>query len=294
MNFNDIKNKAVSFLHDFENDEQKRNKFLVFFLLFIGVCSVIAGFSNTRESLRKPFIDKEKEAISSIYDTYNDLKKSGKIEETNKNLNTTTNSNTYNEESKTIDTDGDGLFDYDEANIFKTSAFLKDSDADGISDFDEIKNGTDANCPVGKNCSSSSVIDNNQTTTSDIKYNAIDVEKMDIKQARIELEKIIPEDLKPLLSSMTDEQIKSLMLELYSNTSNAGNNNSTNSNNQLNSDYVGVLKSKLPKFTTAQLSTIKDMSELEIKKLLLDSNIADSSLLSQFKTGELKSTVLGE
>ncbi|MEZ7821025.1 MAG: hypothetical protein QMB51_01815, partial [Patescibacteria group bacterium] len=70
-------------------------------------------------------------------------------------------------------------------------------------------------------------------------------------------------------------------------------NNSTTSNTAV-SDYQSILKSKLPQFTAAQISTMKDMSEADIKKILLDSNIADESLLSKFKEGEIKSTVLGE
>jgi hypothetical protein len=42
-----------------------------------------------------------------------------------------------------VDTDEDGLSDYDEVNTFFTSPFLEDSDSDGISDFDEIQEGTD-------------------------------------------------------------------------------------------------------------------------------------------------------
>jgi Bacterial TSP3 repeat len=53
---------------------------------------------------------------------------------------------------KTKDTDGDGLSDYDEINIYHTSPYLKDTDSDGIPDGVEVKNGTDPNCPQGKTC----------------------------------------------------------------------------------------------------------------------------------------------
>ncbi|MDD4901700.1 MAG: hypothetical protein PHE24_01035 [Patescibacteria group bacterium] len=55
---------------------------------------------------------------------------------------------------KSQDTDGDGLSDWDELNVYGTSPYLADSDSDGIADGVEIKNGTDPNCPQGKICNS--------------------------------------------------------------------------------------------------------------------------------------------
>lgn len=55
---------------------------------------------------------------------------------------------------KLIDSDHDGLSDYDEINVYHTSPYLPDSDSDGISDYDEIAAGTDPNCPTGQTCNS--------------------------------------------------------------------------------------------------------------------------------------------
>jgi len=51
-----------------------------------------------------------------------------------------------------IDTDGDGLLDYDELNYYNTSPYLEDTDSDGIEDKSEIELGEDPNCPRGQNC----------------------------------------------------------------------------------------------------------------------------------------------
>ena len=56
------------------------------------------------------------------------------------------------EELKKIDTDGDGINDYEELYLYETSPYLKDSDSDGIDDKTEIDKGTDPNCPEGKKC----------------------------------------------------------------------------------------------------------------------------------------------
>jgi hypothetical protein len=53
---------------------------------------------------------------------------------------------------KAQDTDSDGMNDYDELYVFRTSPYLEDSDSDGINDGTEIASNTDPNCPKGKEC----------------------------------------------------------------------------------------------------------------------------------------------
>ena len=56
------------------------------------------------------------------------------------------------EAAKQRDTDRDGLSDYAELNIYKTSPYLADTDSDGVPDAIEIAQGADPNCPKGQNC----------------------------------------------------------------------------------------------------------------------------------------------
>lgn len=56
------------------------------------------------------------------------------------------------ESSKTKDTDRDGLSDYSELYVYRTSPYLSDTDSDGIPDAIEIAQGTDPNCPTGTVC----------------------------------------------------------------------------------------------------------------------------------------------
>ncbi len=56
-----------------------------------------------------------------------------------------------------LDSDGDGLNDYDEVNVYKTSPYLEDSDSDGFNDKEELLNNTDPNCPAGTTCAQVSV-----------------------------------------------------------------------------------------------------------------------------------------
>jgi hypothetical protein len=57
------------------------------------------------------------------------------------------------EDLKNKDTDKDGLSDFTELYQTKTSIFLEDTDSDGVSDFEETKQGGDALCPKGEDCS---------------------------------------------------------------------------------------------------------------------------------------------
>jgi len=86
--------------------------------------------------------------------------------DTNQNNNFNTNDNSA-EVLKAKDSDHDGLSDYDETYIYRTSPYLPDTDSDGLSDYDEVKAGTDPLCPKGeeKNCyASPTPINTNQPT----------------------------------------------------------------------------------------------------------------------------------
>lgn len=64
-------------------------------------------------------------------------------------------------ELRAKDTDKDGLNDWDELNVYNTSPYLEDSDSDGFSDKEEINNEEDPNCPSGRDCYSSGLLNEN-------------------------------------------------------------------------------------------------------------------------------------
>lgn len=53
---------------------------------------------------------------------------------------------------KKEDTDGDGLSDYAELYVYKTSPYIADSDSDGTNDAKEVQSGQDPNCAPNMPC----------------------------------------------------------------------------------------------------------------------------------------------
>lgn len=82
------------------------------------------------------------------------------------NVNNTIGGLVSDEELRNKDTDGDGLSDWDELNLYNTSPYLEDSDSDGFTDKKEIDSDNDPNCPTGRDCYSSEILDGQQQETN--------------------------------------------------------------------------------------------------------------------------------
>ena len=53
---------------------------------------------------------------------------------------------------KKVDTDGDGLMDYDELYVYRSSPYMRDTDSDAIADGEEVRRGSSPTCQEGKDC----------------------------------------------------------------------------------------------------------------------------------------------
>jgi len=114
------------------------------------------------------------------------------------------------EELMTIDTDGDGLSDYQEMYVYGTSIYLADTDSDGYSDKDEVDNGYDPNCPKGSDClgSNDKVINNkydNQENTID--YSQFTEPSINKTQSHL------TEDQKKQFNNLSATDLRQLLLE---------------------------------------------------------------------------------
>jgi hypothetical protein len=135
------------------------------------------------------------------------------------------------ERQKTQDTDGDGLTDWNELNVFLTSPYIDDTDSDGVNDGVEVQSRQDPNCPRGQDCGRSSVLSDSSSeddsssavvpvieaglegvglTQEQAKENEGDLNKVFGGQAdAATLRKLLLESgvKKEILDQMTDEQL---------------------------------------------------------------------------------------
>ncbi len=104
-------------------------------LMFLGIGGILFGFQSFGANLSRPI----QLQIAEYY--------TGK-----EYLSTDERETKEREEAKNKDTDKDGISDYDELYIYKTSPYLTDSDSDGFDDKAEVFSGNDPNCPTGRDC----------------------------------------------------------------------------------------------------------------------------------------------
>ncbi len=60
-------------------------------------------------------------------------------------------------EARRRDTDGDGISDWDEEHVYRTSPYLRDTDGDSAPDNVELALGTNPNCVAGKPCTAAPI-----------------------------------------------------------------------------------------------------------------------------------------
>ena len=133
----------------FNENEDFRNKVILGVVIIIGISALVFNFKNLNNIMANSLKDKDKESLEKMYSIYDELKKGGKlVDDTNSMVTDNSSNNTNNTaiQNDGKDTDGDGISDYDEVNIFGTSMYLKDSDGDGITDDQEIKKIGRASC----------------------------------------------------------------------------------------------------------------------------------------------------
>lgn len=124
--------RPIETIRKYFNDPKKVERWLSGAVLFFGVFGIIFGIAHFKNQLKAPFAEY---------------------------LAKDTNTNTAQEEDpndllglRNKDTDQDGLSNYEEIYVYKTSPYLEDTDSDGMTDSEEVDQGDDPTCYKGKVC----------------------------------------------------------------------------------------------------------------------------------------------
>lgn len=164
-------------------------------LMFLGLGGVVFGAQSFGANMKRPI----QEQIAAFY-TGEEFLTSDQREA--KEM----------EESKTKDTDADGLVDYDELYVYKTSPYIADSDSDGFNDKDEVYSGNNPNCPTGKNCGlvSSSAEAVAETSAADAFIEGLGEDQLlDAGSVTFESE----EDIEKFFQKATLDQIRAALID---------------------------------------------------------------------------------
>lgn len=187
-------------------------------------------------------------------------------------------------EMRLLDSDSDGLNDFDEEYTYGTSAYLADTDSDGVNDQTEINTGDNPICAKGVVCEETrtAVADTDTTTTS---LNGLAVDDPDkLREQLVSLG--IP---KNVLDQVNDDDL----LEVYSSVAaDYTNSNSTVSNIDPNANidttatntdpYANLLPTEdgeNSNITSAYTyDDFQNMGADDIRKLLISSGVAESDV----------------
>ena len=172
---------------------------------------------------------------------------------------------------KQKDTDQDGLSDYDELKVYKTSPYLGDTDSDGLDDRTEIVQGTDPLCPEGQNCFA--------TWTENPLTNPND------QTGQQPAQDLSPDQLRAMLAQagMTQEELNLLSDEEIINAyqqiiSQQGNQTIPNSSNGNSNQAVSL---------TLPLEELKNLTPDQVRELLQDNTDITKETLDSISDDEL-------
>ncbi len=169
------------------------------------------------------------------------------------------------EELRNKDTDQDGLSDYDELYLHKTSPYIADSDSDSISDSAELNLGKDPNCPGEAVCARSTAGGNSNTNTSI--SSTTDISNLSADELRQIMQDAGASEQE--LASIPDEDLlQSYRDILASESSGLGNTNTaTTANSNQSFDYSNL-----------DYEGLYNMSPDNIRALLIDNGVPADTL----------------
>lgn len=185
-----------------------------------------------------------------------------------------------------LDSDSDGLNDFDEEYTYTTSAYLADSDSDGIDDPTEIAAGDDPTCAEGKTCEQTRTANVNATSTTNQSITTLPTDDPD--ELRRQLVALgIP---KSVLDSVSDEDLVAVYASVstdYASTQTAtpldpNQNVNSATTNEAADPYSNLLvNTNAANSNVSTAQTYEDFKQLkadDIRQLLITSGVSADDL----------------
>jgi preprotein translocase subunit SecF len=240
----------------------KQEKRIFVFMLVVTILVVFFGFWQLRRNINLPA---EKQLA-----LWHEMSAAGKYD---------FGASESSEALKNKDTDNDGLSDYDELYIYRTSPYLEDSDSDGVMDREEIEKGRDPNCDENKSdCYLETTVDTdsgnaNIPTTDDLSVGNLISGQTTPQMTAEQLRQLLVQSglSAEVVAKFTDEQLMSMYQQMVSGESLSlptGGEDNTNSASATPSAAdlrkwlidSGIPEADVKKFSDAQLLEIYQKS----------------------------------
>jgi hypothetical protein len=114
------------------------------------------------------------------------------------------------EQLKKEDTDADGIDDYTELYVYRTSPYLQDSDSDGANDAMEVTRGDDPNCAPSMPCAATAAEAINPT---DLRGSFAEDVVTETAGATVPETPVTPAAIASTLAQMSTEELRALLIE---------------------------------------------------------------------------------
>ena len=173
---------SLSGMHISRFSREQKTGFV--FMLVFAIMTIGLGALQLRNTIYGPFVVKQSETPSLSRATATDEAR-----------------------LKSIDTDRDGLNDWEELNQYTTSPYLPDTDSDKIDDKTEIDKGTDPLCPEGDKCATSEATGNAATSSLASALLGNGLNAMDqLSQTVNQINTFVPSTTQPVVQTETNTQ----------------------------------------------------------------------------------------
>ena len=160
-------------------------KILSCVLIFLGFGALFLGFLKIRGGIYGPFLS---------------LPTSSELQEKGPSLDQAL-------ALQNKDTDEDGLSDFEETYVYKTSIYLSDTDSDDMDDKEEIEKGYDPLCPKGSDCAQMSA--NKAKNDTQISTNKTNEDTNNTNGAS----PVAEQRMTPDIENLTTDEIRDLLIQ---------------------------------------------------------------------------------